>query len=134
MTNGNPQEWLAHAESDLRLAQLARADADVLPNQMAFHAQQCVEKALKAVLVDATVDFPKTHDLKELILLIQASGRAWPEELNEARTLTGFAVEARYPGYVEQCSLNAVDGAIALAARVLAWAKGQVKLSAANDE
>ncbi len=32
-----------------------------------FHAQQCVEKYLKAVLVSEAIDFPKTHDLEELM-------------------------------------------------------------------
>lgn len=28
-----------------------------------FHAQQCIEKYLKAKLVEADIDFPKTHNL-----------------------------------------------------------------------
>jgi HEPN domain-containing protein len=31
------------------------------------HAQQAVEKALKVALVLADIDFPRTHDLRELV-------------------------------------------------------------------
>jgi len=42
----SPQQWLAHAQSDLRLARLAEKN-DILPEQICFHAQQAVEKAFK---------------------------------------------------------------------------------------
>ena len=48
---GSPREWIEHARSDLALARLGRDAQDVLPAQVCFHAQQAVEKALKAVLL-----------------------------------------------------------------------------------
>lgn len=45
-----PQIWLDHATSDLALVRLGLGSKDVLPEQICFHAQQAVEKALKAVL------------------------------------------------------------------------------------
>ena len=64
---GTPQEWLQHARSDLAYARKGDNQPDILPNQVAFHAQQAAEKALKAVLVLRSVPFPKTHDLQDLI-------------------------------------------------------------------
>jgi len=126
MTNGDPQEWLVHAESDLRIAKLGRKDPEVLLNQIAFHAQQAVEKTLKAVLIQSQVNFPKTHDLKELLLLVQQTGRVWPSEFEKAKVLTPFAVQTRYPGYDAEITQSEVDEAIQLAERVIAWAKGEI--------
>lgn len=38
----SPAEWLMHAKSDLKLANLGRNE-DVLPEQICFHARQAVE-------------------------------------------------------------------------------------------
>ena len=62
----SPEEWLTHARSDLKLAKIG-LNKDVLPEQICFHAQQTVEKALKAVLLFYKIDFPFTHDLEELL-------------------------------------------------------------------
>jgi len=60
---GSPHSWLAHAKSDLRITQICRSDSGVLPNQTVFHAQQAAEKAIKAVLLEHEIRFPRTHDL-----------------------------------------------------------------------
>lgn len=71
---------------DLALVLLRRADGDValvrhvldspdIPDAIVgFHAQQAVEKALKAVLAACEVDYAKTHALGYLIELMQTSG------------------------------------------------------------
>lgn len=46
---GTPEDWLQIARSDLNLARIARSAEGVLPEQVAFHAQQCAEKSLKSV-------------------------------------------------------------------------------------
>ena len=47
----SPEEWLYHALSDYKFAKLGKGGKDILPQQICFHAQQAVEKALKAVLL-----------------------------------------------------------------------------------
>jgi HEPN domain-containing protein len=132
-TAGSPGDWLNHAESDLRIARLARQDAEVLPNQIAFHAQQATEKALKGVLVGGGVEFPKTHHLEELIALVQETGISWPFPVDQVEALTPYAVQTRYPGGISQISRAKVDEAIGVAEQVLAWAKDEVaKVSGAG--
>lgn len=63
-----------------------------------FHAQQCVEKYLKARLQEANVTFPKTHDLPRLLALVAAIEPSWLVFAAEFDTLTDAAVEVRYPG------------------------------------
>ena len=94
---GSPHSWLAHAKSDLRITQICRSDSGVLPNQTVFHAQQAAEKAIKAVLLEHKIRFPRTHDLGELIVLIQQHTVMWPFAPNEVEALSPFAVETRYP-------------------------------------
>ena len=44
---GSAPEWMDHAESDLRLAQLAAGDPSIRAEQICFHAQQTADKAIK---------------------------------------------------------------------------------------
>ncbi len=90
-----------------------------------FHAQQAVEKALKAVLAAAGDDFPWTHDLRHLLERLDASGSAVPDEIRRADGLTPWAVEFRYGETIDE----ALDRAetVRLVAEVVAWASGQVR-------
>ena len=58
------------AERDLRVAQVIVA-ADLPSYDASFHAQQAVEKALKALLTRHQVEFRRTHDLGELLQLAE---------------------------------------------------------------
>lgn len=64
-------EWVEKAEGDFRTAVREKNSAEY-PNYDAacFHAQQCAEKYLKARLVEAGKDFPKTHDLSAILNLV----------------------------------------------------------------
>ena len=64
-------EWIQKAEGDFITARREHA-AKENPNYDAacFHAQQCAEKYLKARLVEAEIDFSKTHDLTMLLNII----------------------------------------------------------------
>ena len=120
---GSPQEWLIHAESDLRMARLGEHDKTVLPQQVCFHAQQAAEKALKAVLLYARIDFPLTHDLQELLDLLEHDSINPPSEIQGAGSLTPYAVETRYPGYFAPITPLEMEEAINLAQKIIHWAK-----------
>jgi len=61
-----------------------------------FHAQQMVEKLLKAVLALHKIRFPRTHDLESLVKLIDQNNIKRPEILHHLGDLTPYAVEFRY--------------------------------------
>ena len=61
-----------------------------------FHAQQAVEKALKAVSVLHEVETRRTHDLVALAQALQDAGCAIPFDWEALRRLNPFAVEMRY--------------------------------------
>src|SRR5215471_19661264 len=115
MEAGDAAEWLLHAESDLTYAKLGQDQPAILRNQVAFHAEQATEKAFKAVLVHLGVEFPRTHDLQSLFLLLRNSGVSEQPEIEKATALTRFAAEARYPGDTEPITQEEVARAIELA-------------------
>jgi HEPN domain-containing protein len=105
------------------LARLALPDHQVLRNQVAFHAQQAAEKAIKAVLAHRGVHFPRTHDLEALLEIVHLTGITWPFATAEVEALTPFAVETRYPGCVAQVTDPEARQAIEAAEQVLRWAR-----------
>lgn len=82
-----------------------------------FHAQQCAEKYLKALLTLESIDFPGTHDLGILIGLLPATA-AIELSAREQRRLTSYATVTRYPGDYEHVTLSEARQAVALARRV----------------
>lgn len=126
---GFPDEWLSHAKSDLRLARLAAGDEFVRKEQVCFHAQQAAEKAIKAVLLHLQIEFPLTHDIEQLLEIIESSGVSIPEDVQSAGSLTPYAVEARYPGYWFEISENDVKEALEAAGNSVRWAETTIKSS-----
>ena len=98
--------WLTDAYADLANARslAAHRDEGTAPFASAFHAEQTVEKGVKALLVWHGVDFPPRHDLGLLAGLVPAG--ATMNELNVGG-LTVYAVEQRYvAGSSNPMSLN----------------------------
>ena len=87
--------WLGDAEADLANARSlsAHRDEKTSPFGAAFHAQQAVEKALKALLIWNGSEYPPKHDLGLLVGLLPEG--ASTRELAIAG-LTVYAVEQRY--------------------------------------
>ena len=67
-----------------------------------FHAQQAVEKMLKAVLTHYAVPYPRIHDLTELVDLLRENKISFPEHLEEIDRLTPFATVFRYADLATQ--------------------------------
>ena len=59
-------EWLQFARADLRSARTLWADQEIPAPIPCFHAQQAVEKALKALLIVRGINPPKVHVLGKL--------------------------------------------------------------------
>ena len=91
-------EWVEKAEGDYTVAQQVQQSENPVHDAICFHAQQCVEKYLKAWLQEADIPFPRTHDLKELLELIVPTIPTWRAWQAEFSTLSEHAVDSRYPG------------------------------------
>jgi len=121
------QAWLRRARSDLLLGRAALRARGVLPEDACFHAQQCAEKSLKALLLHLGFDFPKTHAIEVLLDLLKTQGVDIPTGVDEAFALSEYAVQTRYPGEWEPVTKAEARRAIEQAGLVLAWVEKQLE-------
>jgi HEPN domain-containing protein len=113
------KQWLIHGDEDLRLAAHAMTLQGEEPpyRLIAYHAQQCAEKYLKAFLVYCVVDFPYTHNIS-ILLELCSEYADWPVELQDAEQLTLYSITTRYPGEEEELTEPEAKRAIDLARKV----------------
>jgi HEPN domain-containing protein len=93
------KEWTLKAEEDcLAVEELYKISVRRFAAIICFHAQQCAEKYLKALLVSHNIEPQRTHSLEMLLDLIVDE----VPELEQCRDmltgLTPYSVEYRYPG------------------------------------
>jgi len=88
--------WLLLADEDISVIDsLFNSGPEIYARTICFHAQQAVEKYLKAFLVFHNIDFPKTHDLEFLLLECQKIDK---NDFDfDFGSLTDFGVSIRYP-------------------------------------
>jgi HEPN domain-containing protein len=111
-------QWLEYADEDLKLARHGLTLTSGVPYRLiAYHAQQCAEKYLKAFLVYHEIDFPYTHNIGRLMELCAEKGD-WARDLPEADELTPFAITARYPSEQEAVTREESLRAIEIALKV----------------
>jgi HEPN domain-containing protein len=90
------KNWLYRANEDIAVIDsLFKIDPVFYSSTICFHAEQAVEKFLKAFLVFHNVDFPRTHDVDFLLLECK---KIDPDDFNiEFGSLSDFGVDIRYP-------------------------------------
>jgi HEPN domain-containing protein len=112
------REWVSKAENDLKTAvHTLEMEDDCPTDTVCFHAQQCVEKYLKASLVLEGIDFPKTHDIRKVAALLPPRVRV-PLSVEEQLQLTNYATVMRYPGDYFPISTAEAKRAVRIARRV----------------
>ena len=110
--------WVARAEEDLALARSALRRKRPLTYGATFHAQQCAEKYLKALLTWRQIEFPKTHAIEFLLDLLKQTDAEIADSLQDAAALTPYGVDVRYPGDQPEPNLENTRNAVELARRV----------------
>ena len=112
------REWTSKGDNDLKNAvHTLKLGKDCPTDTVCFHAQQCVEKYIKAFLVALEKPFPRTHDVESLISLMPKDVRLGLT-VEEQRRLTEYATVLRYPGPYEAIPLTEAKQAVKLAQRV----------------
>jgi HEPN domain len=84
------------AEGDESILDKLLDDPDVPDDVLGFHAQQAIEKRLKAVLAVRGIDFERTHSIGYLTSIVEHHGIGLPERREQIEELTPWAVAARY--------------------------------------
>jgi HEPN domain-containing protein len=93
------RRWVAKAEGDLLIVEtLLPKRSKAVNDGICFHAQQCAEKYLKAVLQEMDIRFDRTHNLVALLNQILPHAAEWEMLRPELADLSQFAVVFRYPG------------------------------------
>lgn len=98
MREDNPLDWAEKAETDWEMARRALRGKRQFADAAGYHAQQCDEKYLKAMLVSQHIAFARTHDLAALNDLCLNHGILTAFDADQLDYLTAFAVQVRYPG------------------------------------
>lgn len=124
--------WLAQAESDLSDARYLAADQRFA--MACFLAQQCAEKALKAVLYAEGADLVLGHGVGKLCQEVSAVLPDQAGRCSEWRGLDLYYVPTRYPDALPDgipattFTSGQASHAIALAAEVVEFAAGRLDL------
>ncbi|MBI3291715.1 MAG: HEPN domain-containing protein [Elusimicrobia bacterium] len=122
------REWTAKAEEDYLTAEiLTRQRRKRIHNSVCFHAQQCAEKYLKALLASHKIPIRKTHDLGELADALRSYEPTSALIADLFDCLTPYAVESRYPG--EDATGREAKAAWKAAKEIRRFARIRLKLS-----
>ena len=119
------RRFLSLASDDLAAFRTLAATPHIREAIAIFHAQQTIEKCLKAVLFANEVEFRRTHDLYELADRIEQASIALPRNAEELGLLNPYAVEFRYGD--QAIPLITREEVEALAQDILEWANAIVE-------
>lgn len=128
MNEETVKNWLFLADGDLKTAEDELNMQEPFTNTICFHAQQCVEKFLKAFLTLIGQPFGKTHDIAELIEISKISDPDFDQLYQlKAHKLTRYAVEVRYPDELHIPSLEEAKESIKIAKNVKQFVIEKIK-------
>ena len=117
-------EWMIKAEGDWEALEiLLTRNSPGLRDAVVFHAQQCVEKLLKARLIQLGQPVDKIHDLAALSRQLEAVDGQWSWDAEDLTDLSSGAVLASYPGFAtsaeEQVELVQIASGLREALKIL---------------
>ena len=121
----DPREWLNRAKSNLALAENHIPGAYL--EDLCFEAQQAAEKAVKALMIGRSIEYPYIHDLARLLSLLEKTGEIVPDTVRKAGELTVYAAVTRYPGAVEPITVQQYKQAVEIAQTVVQWVEERLE-------
>ena len=125
-------EWIQKAEGDYTTVKLLQESPISSKDVICFHAQQCIEKYLKAWLQEANIPFSKTHDLETLLDLIVPTIPAWQTWYSEFSTISEHAIDPCYPG--KFATASEAEQAVEICIKVRQAVRSELKLPQNQSE
>jgi HEPN domain-containing protein len=116
------QAYLEKATKDLLTAERMAQEPGDFRDVVCSHAQQCAEKALKAVLIASSSAPSRTHDLERLLEELPDSVPVSTQLALDCSLLTDFGVAPRFPGWEPVSGVIEIDEVLEAARRCLEWA------------
>ena len=114
------------------LARKAAADAvavrevvgnpEITDEIVGFHAQQAIEKWLKALMASRGMDEARIHDIGRLLQLLENDGAKLPDNAGSLDDLTIYAVPMRYDELLDAEPLDR-EATVRLIDEVERWAR-----------
>lgn len=90
-----PEQWLDFAAEDLAVARLVFAEEHLAHS--CFLSQQCVEKAFKAYLIAKTRNYPRIHNLVDLLDLCEKVDETFSQFRPDCEVIDQYYIPTRYP-------------------------------------
>jgi HEPN domain-containing protein len=120
--------WVLKAENDLKTGKDELSTINPATDTICFHAQQCVEKYLKAFLVHDGKEITKTHNISMILVDCKAIdpefSRLSDENVDE---LSIYAVDTRYPDDFYMPTFEEAQSAIRLAETVKEFVAARIR-------
>lgn len=116
---------LQKAEEDATAVREFAANPEITDSIIGFHAQQAVEKWLKAVIAARGIRHEPTHDIDRLLERLEATGLELSLDRYRLPELTQYAVPLRYDELLDAESLER-KVLVALVNEVKAWVDVQL--------
>lgn len=93
--NDEARIWLDYSRENLESAQILLTSS--LFNPCLQNAQQCVEKALKALMIEKSIPLKKTHSIAELKYILFQNGITINITEEECEFLDSIYLPSKYP-------------------------------------
>lgn len=116
------KQWVFKANNDLKTARDEMNTSQPATDTVCFHAQQCVEKLLKAFLTSSNLHAGRTHNLVKLVEMCKTVDKEFDYlyTLNVAG-LNEYAIDVRYPDDFYIPEIDEAKSAIETAEKVTAF-------------
>ena len=108
-------------KGDATAAREFAGNSDITDEIIGFHAQQAVEKWLKAIIAGRGETFEHTHDLRRLVRVAAVDLKDAPFDVDAVIALTQYSAPLRYEDLLDFEPLDR-EATIALVERVGQWA------------
>ena len=110
------------AEDDARAVRILAPDSAIADRIVGFHAQQAIEKWLKAAIVARQLPEARIHDIGRLIQILENAGVEVPADADRLDELTIYAVPMRYDELLLEVEPLDRDEAASVVDSVATWA------------
>jgi len=110
------KQWILKAEEDLLVISRLTDGQIIAPTAICFHCQQAAEKYLKAFLIFHEVEIRRTHNIEFLLSECCDINPVFGEI--DAKNLSDYGVDVRYPGDMYIPNESEVRDSIAIAQRI----------------
>ena len=120
------EEWVFKAEDDHRSAEALLYEIETpVVDTACFHCQQCAEKYVKAYLEEHEIDFPRNHNLMQILDLCLQLDDEFETLRLPLQSLEHYAVTIRYPGLRAPFELG--EEAFEVASRIREFVRKKLK-------